>query len=197
MQSMVFLFMLAKIKVQYHNRSMNKITPLIEIGDFTTSAEDLSNILKRTDNTDIAHEFPATVARYGGAALNAKANLETAAGLYKIGSREQFIVFSGEKAVGMCLITNQLDIPDGINPNVPNISGFVANPFRNQGIGRVSIEERMKVVEKNFNNSAWTFVRDDNVISEHLVLSVGFQKTNREVEGWEGHHLYLFGDAES
>ena len=194
---MAFLFMLAKAKTSHHNRSMNRIVRLTEIDDFTAPAEDLSTLLKRADNIDVEQEFPPTVARYGGLASQAKANLETAASLYEIGSREQFIVFSGKKAVGMCLITNQIDIPDGINPNVPNISGFVANPFRNKGIGRVSIEERMKVVEKNFNNSAWTFVRDDNVISEHLVLSVGFQKTNREVEGWEGHHLYLFGDAES
>jgi len=189
--------MLAKIKTSYHNHVMNRITQLTEIGNFAAPAKDLSNLLKRADNTDVAQEFPATVARYGGATSEAIANLEAAARLYEVGSREQFIVFSGKIAVGMCLITNQMDIPDGINPNVPNISGFVANPFRNQGIGRVSIEERMKVVEKNFNNRAWTFVRDDNLISEHLVLSVGFQKTNREVEGWEGHHLYLFGDTES
>jgi RimJ/RimL family protein N-acetyltransferase len=194
---MVFMFMLAKIKTSYHNHVMYRIAPLTEIGNFTAPAEDLSSLLKRADNTDVAQEFPATVARYGGSASEAEANLEAAAHLYEVGSREQFIVFSGEKAVGMCLITNQIDIPDGINPNVPNISGFVANPFRNQGIGRVSITERMKVVEKNFNNRAWTFVRDDNLISEHLVLSVGFQKTNKEVKGWEGHHLYLFGDTES
>ena len=189
--------MLAKVKTSYHNHNVNRIAPLTEIGDFSTTAEDLSTLLKRADNTDIAQEFPPTVARYGGIALEAKANLEVAASLYEVGSREQFIVFSGETAVGMCIITNQIDIPDGINPKVPNISGFVANPFRNQGVGRLSIEERMKVVEKNFNKSAWTFVKDDNLISEHLVLSVGFQKTDREVEGWEGHHLYLFGDTES
>lgn len=176
---------------------MNSITPLTEIGDFTTPAEGLSSLLKRADNTDVMNEFPATVSRYGGDPLDAKANLEAARDLYEIGSREQFIVFSGEIAVGMCLITNQIDIPNGINPNVPNISGFVSNPFRNQGIGRVSIEERMKVVEKNFHNHAWTFVKDSNSKSEHLVQSVGFQKSNSEIEGWEGYHLYLFGDTES
>ena len=175
---------------------MNRIRPLTEINDFATPAEDLSVLLKRADNTDVAEEFPATVIRYGKDALEAKTNLEAASSLYKIGSREQFIVFSGERAVGMCLITNQMDIPDGINPNTPNISGFVSNPFRNQGIGRMSIEERMKVVEKNFDNRAWTFVKDGNAKSEHLVMSVGFQKSSRAIEGWEGHHLYLFGDAE-
>lgn len=189
--------MLAYAITSYHNYTMNRVVALTEIADFTIPAEDISTLLKRTDNIDIAHEFPDTVARYGGTALEAKVNLEAAARLYATGSREQFIIFSGEKAVGMCLITNQIDTPTGINPDAPNISGFVANPFRNQGLGRISIEERMKVVKKNFNNRAWTFVRDDNLVSEHLVLSVGFQKTDREVEGWEGHHLYLFGDTES
>lgn len=176
---------------------MNRITPLTEISVFSKPAEDLGDLLKRADNLDVAEEFPATVARYGGSASEAEANLEEARNLYTVGSREQFIVFSGEKAVGMCLITNQMDIPDGINPSAPNISGFVSNPFRNQGIGRISIEERMKIVEKNFSNRAWTFVKDTNSKSEHLVLSVGFQKSERKIEGWEGHHLYLFGDVES
>jgi hypothetical protein len=194
---MVFLFVLAVALSTYHNYLMNRIIPLTKIGDFAKPAEDLSGLLKRTDNIDIAEEFPPTVAKYGGVTLEAKANLEAARSLYAVGSREQFIVFSGEKAVGMCIITNQMDIPDGIKPNAPNISGFVSNPFRNQGIGRVSIEERMKVVEKNFDNQAWTFVKDTNLKSEHLVLSVGFQKSERKIEGWEGHHLYLFGDVES
>lgn len=189
--------MLAKAKASQHTDSMNQIMPLSEISDFSAPAEDLSAVLKHPDNADIADEFPATVMRYGKTVLEAQANLEAAKDLYEIGSREQFIVLSGERAVGMCLITNQIDIPEGIDPTAPNISGFVANPFRNKGVGRVSIEERMKIVAKNFNNRAWTFVKDDNVISEHLVRSVGFQKTNREIEGWEGYHLYLFGDAES
>lgn len=170
--------------------------PFVEIDDFTTIAESLSELLKRPDNEDIAEGFPATVSRYGGTVEDAVMHMETARSLNKIGSREQFVVLAGKKAVGLCVITNQLDIPEVIDPTTPNISGFVSNPFRGQGIGRVSIEERMKVVEKNFQNRAWTFVKDDNLRSEHLVLSVGFQKTNREIQGWEGHHLYLFGEAE-
>ncbi|HEY8992880.1 MAG TPA: hypothetical protein VIM37_03475 [Candidatus Microsaccharimonas sp.] len=176
---------------------MNKLTPLVEISDFSRSAEDLSGFLQRPDNADIAEEFPATVSRYGVAPSEVAVNLEAARELYEVGSREQFIVFTGARAVGMCLITNQIDIPEGIDPGVPNISGFIVNPFRGQGLGRFSIEERIKVIEKSFNNRAWTFVKDGNLPSEHLVMSVGFRKTNRAIEGWEGHHLYLFGDTNS
>lgn len=176
---------------------MNKLTPLTEIMDFTDAAQDLSILLKRSDNTDIADEFPPTVSRYGGTASEAIVHMKEARDLCEVGSREQFIVYAGERAVGMCIITNQIAIPDGINPNAPNVSGFISNPFRGRGLGRFSIEERMKIVEKNFNNRAWTFVKDSNLTSEHLVISAGFQKSEREVEGWEGHHLYLFGDTVS
>lgn len=175
---------------------MNRVTPFFEISSFEQVAVDLGLSLNRADNEDIAKGFPSTVVRYGGAVLEAVANMETARSLYEVGKREQFIVFSGEKAVGLCIITNQIDVPEGISPNAPNISGFITNPYRGQGLGRLSIEERMKVVKKNFNDRAWTFVKDGNLPSEHLVTSVGFQQSDLEIEGWEGHHLYLFGDAE-
>lgn len=175
---------------------MNRITPFVDIDNFTQPATDLAELLKRSDNEDIAEGFPATVSRYGGSVEEAVKHMEAARELYAIGRREQFIVFSGERAVGLCVITSELDIPEGIDPSTPNISGFVANPFRGQGLGRFSIEERMKVVKKNFDNRAWTFVKDDNYRSEHLVLSVGFRKTDRAIEGWEGHHLFLFGDTD-
>lgn len=175
---------------------MNKITPFTEIKSFDSAAADLSKLLKRTDNKDIAEGFPATVSRYGGDISEAATHMETARGLFRVGKREQFIVFSGETAVGLCIITNELDIPEGIIATSPNISGFVCNPYRGQGLGRLSIEERMKVVKEDFDNIAWTFVKDGNTPSEHLVMDVGFRKTDRAIEGWEGHHLYLYGDTE-
>lgn len=175
---------------------MNKITPIIDITELGPVAKSLNGLLKRPDNTDIKVEFPLTVTKYGGKVTEAVVNLKKARELYGVSTREQFIVFSGQKAVGMCIITNQLDIPEGLDPSSPNISGFIAHPFRGQGLGRLSIEERLKFVKKDFNNRAWTFVKDGNLPSEHLVTSVGFRKSEREIEGWEGHHLYLFGDVE-
>ncbi len=176
---------------------MNRVTPFTQIEDFSSVAQDFSRLLKRPDNKDIAGEFPVTVEKYGQSAELAIKKLEEARAACETGSREQFIVFSGDRAVGLCLITNQIDIPSGLRTDAPNVSGFIAHRFRGQGLGRLSLEERMKVVETNFSNRAWTFVRDGNVISDHLVQSVGFRKTERAVPGWDGHHLYLFGDAEN
>lgn len=50
----------------------------------------------------------------------------------------------------------------------------------------------MKIVKRNFGDQAWTFVRNGNVRSEHLVLDVGFQKKEQEVEGWEQHRLFVY-----
>lgn len=171
---------------------MNHLRPLQEIESFQTIAEDFDAYLDRQDNNDIAGEFPATVRRYGSGVQAAIDNFEEARELTKIGEREQFIVTMGEQAVGLCLITSQIDNPPGIDESWPNISGFIMNPFRGQGLGRFSIEQRMKVIQERFDDHAWTFVRDGNVRSEHLVLSAGFEKTDHAVEGWDGHSLYIY-----
>lgn len=184
------------ISREIYSFEMNKITPIIDIAEFGPIARNLNELLKRPDNADIKVEFPLTVTNYGGKISEAIVKLKRARELYVVGTREQFIVFAGQKAVGICIITNQLDIPEGLDLTSPNISGFIAHPFRGQGLGRLSIEEQLKFIKKDFNNQAWTFVKDGNLPSEHLVTSVGFQKSKREIVGWEGHHLYLFGDVE-
>lgn len=171
---------------------MNKLLPFKDINSFTGIAQDFTELLARDDNEDIRNQFPETVGRYGKNVLDAVENFEITKTLIKTGEREQFIVSCGEKAVGLCLISAQIKSPPGIDDSWPNISGFIMNPYRGRGLGRFSIEERMKVVKNNFSNHAWTFVRDDNLISEHLVLSVGFEKTDQQVAGWEGHHLYVY-----
>lgn len=175
---------------------MNKLEPLTEIPSFDRVALDLNSALKHPDNSDIVDTFPATVDRYGQELVDAVRHLEEARDGYRVGIREQFIVFAGETATGMCVIRNDLKIQNGIDPSVANISGFICRPHRGRGLGRFSIEERMKVVERNFNNQAWTFVKDGNTPSEHLVMDVGFRRTDRQVEGWEDHHLYIYGDVE-
>lgn len=171
---------------------MNRLQPFSEIESFATIATDFNLLLSRDDNHDIKTEFPATVERYGSGVAEAIEHLETAKDLMKPGEREQFIVSSGERAVGLCMITNQIDSPAGIDQSWPNISGFVMNPFRGHGIGRFSIEERMKIVRERFDNHAWTLVQNGNSPSEHLVQDVGFEKTDDTVDGWDGYRLYIY-----
>lgn len=171
---------------------MNRLVPLTEIDSFAAAAEAFNEHLGKEYNQDVADEFSDTVENYTAGIEATVANLEKARDLFEVGKREQFIVESGGRVVGLCLITNQIDIPPGIDTTWPNISGFIMNPYRGKGLGRFSIEARMKVIERDFGNHAWTFVKDSNDRSEHLVTSVGFEKTNQVVEGWDGHHLFIY-----
>ena len=174
-----------------------KLVPYNKIEDFTEIADNLKDSLVRKDNTDIADEFPNTFKAHTDDIPVVITNLEKSRNLCDIGKHEQFIVFCGHRAVGLCVVTCELDVPKGVRPSTPNLSGFIVNPYRAIGLGRFSIEERMKVVEENFHNRAWTVVQDGNLPSEHLVTSVGFRKSDKVFEGRVGHSLYLFGDAES
>lgn len=171
---------------------MNRLVLLTSIELFGEIARDFNELLGRPDNQDIANEFPATVARYGEGASQAVANFEATRELCKIGEREQFIVFSNEKAIGLCMISRQIEAPPSVDITWPNISGFIMNPYRGQGLGRFSIEQRMKVVDQHFGGHAWTLVREGNAPSEHLVTAVGFRKTRRRLGVRKGHNLYLY-----
>ena len=173
---------------------MNRVIPFSEIESFDQIATDMSGLLQNGTNQDIAEGFPATVTRYTAEHDEVVANLETARTRFELGKHEQFMIFAGQRAVGLSVVTTNLDIPEGVDPSWPNVSYLVCNPFRGQGLGRLSAETQMDAVRRDFDGHAWTFVKDDNRISENLILSVGFTKTDRKIEGWEGHHLYLFDE---
>jgi hypothetical protein len=171
---------------------MNQLRPFSEIDSFEQIAIDFNENLGREDNLDIENEFNGITARYGSGVKLAVENFEIAKARFTVGEYEQFIVSAGGRAVGLCLITNRLESPPDIDQSWPNISGMIMNPFRGQGLGRFSIEERMKVVERDFGNHAWTYVKYENDPSNHLVASVGFERTDQAVEGWDGHYLYVY-----
>jgi GNAT superfamily N-acetyltransferase len=171
---------------------MNRVTPLIEIDNFKDIADSLRRLLPREDNSDIAQEFDASFKNYTGRRFRVVGNLKKARDLYQPGTREQFIAFAGERAVGLSLVSTQVEPPPGVDAEWPNISYFVCRPFRRQGLGRLSITACMKAVARNFDNRAWTVIKDGNSPSEHLVTSVGFNRIDRPVEGWKGYNLYLF-----
>ena len=125
----------------------------------------------------IAIDFPATVERYGNDIDCAIDNFAEASATCVEGERELFCTLLGEKVVGICIVTKLDVVPAGINPDWPNLSGFIMNPYRGIGLGRFSLEQRLEIVHKNFGNNAWTLVRDGNLVSEHLVQSVGFKQT--------------------
>lgn len=176
---------------------MNRVVPLSEVENFESIAFDLRDLLKNKDNKDIAEEFPGLTRRHTGGIDEVIANLEEAKERYIAGIREQFIVLSGERAVGLSIVTNEVNPPEAVEPTCPNVSGLICRPFRGRGLGRLSLEARMEVVQRNFGNRAWTLVRDGNIPSERLVTSAGFRKVDQLVNKGSGYNVYLFGTKQS
>ena len=101
------------------------LTPASNIPDIIG---DLRPLLRDPSNADIATEFPMSAQRYSGDFSASVYNLEAAAADCEPGRRRQFIVFAGERAVGMSVVRIDQDAPKGIDPAWPNLSGFVCNP---------------------------------------------------------------------
>lgn len=171
---------------------MNRILPFSEITSLESVADDLRKQLSDPTNNDLNIHFSGTVARYSGEEEKVLANLEEARDLCETGKREQFIAFAGEKAVGMSIVTNQITPPDGIDETWPNISGFICNPYRSLGLGRLSIQRRMETVDSNFGGHAWTYVRKGNIPAEMIVLGAGFEIVDIIVPGQEHQNVYLY-----
>ncbi|MDB5716429.1 MAG: hypothetical protein JWO15_3826 [Sphingomonadales bacterium] len=154
---------------------MNAIKNFNEIENFTPIAHDLIELLGRVDNQDVAAEFPGSVARYTGNADQVIHNLIETKYACRPGVRQQFIAFAGERAVGISAVRFADEVPSGIEPSWPNVSGFVCSPYRNRGIGRMSLLERLKVVDSQFNGNAWTKVKQSNIHSHRMVTHAGFE----------------------
>ena len=171
---------------------MKRLVPLGEVSSLYSVAEKFNDLLSRKDNADIAIEFPATVARFGGGIRRAVDNFTEASSKCVLGEREVFLPFLGEQVVGLCIVTKLDEVPEGVSSDWPNLSGFIMNPYRRKGLGRFSLEQRLEVVKNNFGNNAWTLVTDGNEVSEHLVQSVGFIKDPNAKPDEKNRLLYTF-----
>src|SRR5665213_1743263 len=106
------------------------ITPVEDIGILTISqvAWDMHELLSRPDNQDIADEIPETFARFTASRSAALYQLhEKRNSIYRVRPQD-FVTFSGKKAVGMFMLTIHGETPAGVDEEWPNISGFVYKP---------------------------------------------------------------------
>lgn len=168
--------------------SMNTVRSIAEIDDFRNIAWDMSDLLTRPGNADIALEFPKTTSSYTGSIVDVVINLQKAQAECVSGVRQQFIAFAGEYAVGMSVIRFADDLPNGITLDGPNLSGFVCKPYRNRGIGRLSLIERLKVVDEQFDGRAWTKVGKTNEFSNRMVIHAGLDLVGEDA----GHFVYSY-----
>jgi len=164
----------AKALYQYYNPlTMTGIVSFENIKDMHSVAADLSRSLAQPNNADIAIDFPGTMSRYKGDVEDVYKNLLETGESCKPGVREQFIVYAGEIAVGLSAVQLVEETPEGIDENVPNLSGFIVNPWRGKGFGSLSLRYRLDVVDERFSGKAYSLVRKDNHISQRLVEANG------------------------
>lgn len=164
--------------------------PLVEVEDVDSLAVNLKSLLEYESNNDISIDFPSTYRAYTDGLYEVRDKICRERELYSPGEREVFIAFAGLIAVGLSVVVRNINAPQGVDPSWPNLSGFVCNPYRGMGIGRLSMETRMRVVRDSFDGKAWTMVREDNLQSSHLVSSVGFKVVSRH----ENYNVYTYSE---
>ncbi len=153
---------------------MNTVRNISEIDDLQSIACSFAELLDDPSNHDIAIEFPNSAARYSGSPDQVLRNLAETQRACQPSVRQQFVAFSGGRAVGLSVVGFAQEVPDGIDHSWPNVSSFVCNPYRNQGIGRLSLLEQLTAVDTQFNGRAWTAVKKANDFSHRMVTHAGF-----------------------
>jgi hypothetical protein len=167
---------------------MNYVRDLSEIEVLEPVARDFSVFLSEPSNSDIASEFPNTVDAYTGRVDKVTQNLTDVKDACNLGFRHQFIVFSGEHAVGMSVVRIVDEVPAGVDGEFPNLSGFICNPYRSQGLGRLSLLTRLAVVDAYFGGEAWTKVKKINNHSNAMVIHAGFRLIGED----SAHNIYTY-----
>lgn len=168
---------------------MNSIKPLSQGINFSKLAQDLAKLLTSPENADIAVEFPMSFERYTGNLAKVENNLKVAAEASLRGMRQQFVAFAGDVAVGMSIIQVAEAGLDDINPNWPNVSTFICNPYRASGLGRLSMKTLLRVANEQFDGKAWTRVAKTNLPSKKLVEAAGFLES-----GLSDQHIFYTYD---
>lgn len=161
---------------------MIDVKNMVDVQGWGLVASDFDSLLSDSSNADIATEFPASVARYTGDIAEVEANLLAAQLDCRPGVRQQFVAFSGVRAVGMSVVRLVDDPPYKIDPAWPNVSVFVCNPYRGQGIGRLSMIAHAGVIADQFGGHAWTRVRTQNAPSRCMVERAGFVPVREDAE---------------
>ncbi len=171
---------------------MNRaLTPITEVDSYVAAAHDLSCFLSEAGNDNIEAEFPGTLAQYS-TLISAEQNLGRLIESHQYGVREIFLVCAGAHAVGQAIVTISKHPPKEVDPASPNVSGWISSPFQGRGLGKFSLEERLKVVRERFDGKAWTLVNKANTVSERNVRGRGFRCLSRKVEDGPQYNLFTW-----
>lgn len=158
-------------------------------------AEDLQRLLLDRNNADISREFPNLAKRYSqGSIPEITSRILIDQTLQEEGLREWYLTYKDSDVVGFGAINLvQLPIAGTSGVDLPNLSGFIFKPYRGEGMGRFSLEERLKIIRTRFGGIAWTLVRLDNETSNQMVLSTpGFALHKKVAHNDKLYNLYKY-----
>lgn len=174
---------------------MKKLVRFDEICNPREVAEDLQRLLSDRRNDDIGKEFPNLAKRYSqGTVQEIATRILIDKTLQEDGRREWYLAYKDSAVVGFGAI-NLASSPaaSGLDIDSPNLSGFICKPYRGEGIGRFSLEERLKIVRSRFGGIAWTLVGLNNETSNQMILSTpGFVLCDRTTYKDEPYNLYEY-----
>lgn len=152
-----------------------RVIPATEVVNPVAIAEGLRQLLVAPINKDIQLDFPGTTKRYNSQPELAQHAFHQSLEDYQKGVRALFVCFVGQEAVGLSIITNLVSTPRQVAEGTANVSGFICEPWRGFGFGRLSLEVRLARIKEAFGGTAWTSVRPENSASVHNVKARGFK----------------------
>lgn len=175
-----------------------RLKPVWAIEDFDSVARDLTDCIKMPENLDIVHEFPGTLGRLGSNYAHTVDDLRNTAERCEKGQHEVFVAFAGSIAIGLSWITTRGETPKSIvEQSAPNVSGFIANPWRSAGLARLILADKMKILEENFGPSAWTLIDKKNTPSMKIAHAAGFSKMPKDKSVDERFNLFSYSSFPS
>lgn len=157
--------------------------PFVDIDDTYKVAEELNAQLTDETNSDIAVEFPDTVERYTGEVEVVASNLSRTISECRTGMREQFLTVVDGEVAGMYVVRLVDETPWGIPSNSPNLSGYIARPWRGSGIATFVMKRQLETVNDSFGGIAHTLIRPENIPSLTLARRNGLKETGQIQNG--------------
>jgi L-amino acid N-acyltransferase YncA len=144
---------------------------------------------------DIERDFPHSFERYTGPSADSIANLYETRHSCRKGIKQVFTVWAGQQLVGMSWMATINRWPQYVPDGTPNMSGFILQPWRGQGAGKLSLETRLKESTAHYNGHAWTEVRMHNKVSLRNVESAGFQQMHAFRQHGVMNGLFLYAPS--
>jgi hypothetical protein len=172
-----------------------RVESLAEVEDLSSVATDFKDHFTASYyNDDIIDEFPSSDIYANESLDEAVTSLRELQAIDKPSVCQRFVTFAGNRAVGLALIAKVEDrsIPIGVKPEAPTLSYFICNPYRQRGLGRLTLEHLLTVADEQFDNMAWAAIGRSNLISQRMVANAGLVTDGNIYDGWL---LYLYGQA--